>query len=80
MVAFCATVFWLPEDLVEEELEEELDEELEELRVLLEREPLEPPIPLELDMGHTSQEEGPTVPSILLVEQRSHHSGLSVDP
>jgi hypothetical protein len=73
----------LDEDFVEEleeDFEEELDEELEELCDLLEREPLEPPTPLELDMEHTSLKEGPTVPSILLVEQCSHHSGLSVDP
>lgn len=107
MVAFCATVFWLPEDFVEEELEEvleedlveeleedleeefeeeldedleeELDEELEELCVLLLREPLEPPTPLELDMGDTSSKRRADSSPILLVERCSHHSGLSVD-
>ncbi len=95
MVAFCATVFWLPEDFVEEELEEvleedleeeleedleeELDEELEELCVLLLREPLEPPTPLELAMGDTSSKRRADSSPILLVERCSHHSGLSAD-
>jgi hypothetical protein len=102
LVAFCATVFWLPEDFVEEleevleedlveeleedleeelgeDLEGELDEELEELCVLLLREPLEPPTPLELDMGDTSSKRRADSSPILLVERCSHHSGLSAD-
>lgn len=87
-------MFWLPEGFFEEALEEALEEELEEgfeeeleedleeeLEELLDlREPLEPPTPEELDMGDTSLKRRATVPSILLVEQCSHHSGLSVDP
>jgi hypothetical protein len=91
LVAFCATVFWLPEDFVEEleevleedlveeleedleeelgeDLEGELDEELEELCVLLLREPLEPPTPLELAMGDTSSKRRADSSPILLVD------------
>ncbi|HVG63493.1 MAG TPA: hypothetical protein VNA24_33315 [Hyalangium sp.] len=62
MVAFCATVFWLPEDFAVEELEEVLVEELdegleEELEEELLREPLELPTPLELATGDTSSME-----------------------
>jgi len=58
LVAFCATVFWLPEDFAVEELEEVLVEELDEgLEEELLREPLELPTPLELAMGDTSSKE-----------------------